>query len=475
MALKSKIDPLSKDEINTIHDASIELLETCGITFKSEEAVAVFRDRGARVDGQRVYIPQKMAENAMMRCPSKFWFRARNPEYDLRIGQGFAVQPNTGPTDIQCQDHGRRPAALLDYINLQKMYQASDVANIVGGLPVVPQDIDLQDMHLRLMYETVKNTDKPVISYCGDGQQAEQVLEMVDIAFGRTNILQSSHVVGVSVNPLSPMAYGPEAIETMMTYARHNQPVFILPCILAGISGPVNLVGTVVQQNAEIIAGTTLIQLVNPENPVVYSPSSTVGDLNKGQYITGSPEPFLINSANLQLANDLYKVPTRIMCGMTDSDEIDCQAGYETEQNLMMGMLTGANILSNCLGTLDALMVTSYEKFMIDEELFKRFHRITDGLEVTQEALSLDIIKDVTSGSSSFLTHESTFRYCRNYWRPSVSSRGRHKNVLKGIGSEDLVGIANKKYKQLLQACPESMIDPALDAELQSFMQKSLD
>jgi trimethylamine--corrinoid protein Co-methyltransferase len=160
---------------------------------------------------------------------------------------------------------------------------------------------------------------------------------------------------------------------------------------------------------------------------------------------------------------------------MTDSDEVDCQAGYETEQNLMMGMLTGANILNNCLGTLDALMVTSYEKFMIDEELFKRFYRITQGLEVTQESLSLEIIKDVTSGGGNFMSHESTFRSCRNYWRPSVSFRGRHKNILKGGTSEDLVGLANKKYKQTLQACPETIIPQDLDSELKEYMRRKLD
>ncbi len=474
MALRNNVEPLSKEEMLKIHDATIKLLGESGVVFKSEQALEIFKDHGARVEGQTVYIPQKMVERSIMLCPSTFTYRGRNAAQTITIGEGFAIQPNTGPVDIQDMDNGRRPGTLQDYINIQKMCQASDVVKITGANPIATQDVPPDERHLKMIYETIRHTDKPLMNIVLHGEQARQVLKMVEIAFGEEDVLSKHHVIGVSVNPLSPMAYGPEDIETMIAYAENNQPVFILPCIMAGISGPISLLGTVVQQNAEILAGTVLLQLVNPEIPVVHTPSSTVGDLSKGEYITGTPEAFLINAANLQISSQMYKVPTRIMCGMTDSDSIDCQAGYETEQNMMMGMLTRANILHNCLGILDSMMVTSYEKFVIDEELFRRFFRISQGLEVTDELLALDVIQEVTKSGGNFLTHESTFKHCRDLWQPSVSFRGRHKRILQSGGSEDLIAVANKKYKKILEECPDKLIEEALDQELQGYLQTVL-
>ena len=393
MALKNHVEPLSKEEMLKIHDASINLLWESGVVFKSEQALELFKTHGAKVDGQTVHIPQKMIERSIMLCPPKFTYRARNAAQTITIGDGFAIQPNTGPVDIQDMDNGRRRGTLKDYISIQKMCQTSDVVRIVGANPVATQDIPTENRHLKMIYETIRHTDKPLMNIILPGEKARQVLKTVKIAFGEEDILSKNHVIGVSVNPLSPMAYGPEDIETMIAYAENNQPVFILPCIMAGISGPIRLLGTVIQQNAEILAGTVLLQLVNPETPVVHTPSSTVGDLSKGEYTTGSPEAFLINAANLQISSKMYKIPTRIMCGMTDSDSIDCQAGYETEQNMMMGILSGANILHNCLGILDSMMVTSYEKFVIDEELIKRFFGLVRGLMCPMNFWSLMLLR----------------------------------------------------------------------------------
>ena len=186
------------------------------------------------------------------------------------------------------------------------------------------------------------------------------------------------------------------------------------------MTGPVSLFGTTVQQNAEFLAGLVLLQLINPGNPVVYCPASTVANMKNASYITGPPEAFLINTANLQMALDFYKLPTRVMCGMTDSKRVDYQAGYETMQNMMMGMLSGAHIIHECLGVLDSIMCTSYEKFVIDEELLSRIMRISKGLDTSDEAMSLDVIRDVAKGGE-YLTHDNTFEHVRDFWNPILS------------------------------------------------------
>jgi trimethylamine--corrinoid protein Co-methyltransferase len=154
---------------------------------------------------------------------------------------------------------------------------------------------------------------------------------------------------------------------------------------MAGFSSPISLIGTAILQNAEILAGITLTQLVNPGNPVVYSNGSTVGNMKSGNFISASPEMMLIHLAGLQMSLDYYHIPARSMCGMTDAKSIDCQAGFETMQNLLMGALGGAHMVFECLGVLDAIMTTSYEKLMVDLEIVSRVMRLQEGIDTSDK------------------------------------------------------------------------------------------
>ena len=240
---------------------------------------------------------------------------------------------------------------------------------------------------------------------------------------------------------------------------------------MAGATAPMSLFGSIVQQNAEAIAGITLVQLINPSSPAVYCPASTMADMRTAMCLYAPPEQFLINSTGLQMAIDFYKVPTRIMAGMTESKEVDVQAGYETMQNMLMGMLAGGHMLEQVFGVLDSIMTISYEKFIIDEELLSRVIRICEGVDTSDRAISLDVMQEVGPGGT-FLTHEDTFLNFRNQWLPSVSCRDSYDNWDKN-GRESVMTRANRKYKEILAERPEMMISPGLDKDLRAFLKKA--
>lgn len=471
MPLQTKLEILSAENLTRVHEASLKILKETGVVFKCPEALDIFKQHGARVEGETVYLEPKMVESAIEQAPSTFRWEARNSAHSVTLGEGFAIQPNGGVVDIQDEDQGRRPALLADFANIQKMCQASDVVSLVGSFPVEPRDVTPEEKHLQVTHTILKHTDKPIISYCSYAPQVNQMMDMVEIAMGGNNYLQDHYAVAVSINPLSPLKFSTDAAETMIAFARRRQPVLVLACVMAGVSGPINPLGVVVQQNAEILAGLTLVQLITPGNPVVYSPASTAANMKIASYITGPPEAFLINTANLQLALDVYRLPTRTMCGMTDAKRVDCQAGYETMQNLMMGMLSGAHIIHECLGVIDSIMCTSYEKFVIDEELIGRVMRISQGLTFSPEALSVDIIQEVGHGGD-YLLHDSTFAHARDFWSPTVSV-WEPFGTWEKQGREDALTRANRRYKEVLAQAPESMLDAALEADLKAYMQNA--
>ncbi|MFZ5643759.1 MAG: trimethylamine methyltransferase family protein [Bacillota bacterium] len=475
MPLVSKIQVLSKAELGRVHEASVKILEETGVVFQSDDVLELFRKNGIKIDGQVAFLPRKVIEKSLETCPQSFKWWARNEENSLVIGAGqgrMAISPNQGNVYIQDLDNGRRPGKIEDYANIIKLCQASSVVNTVGAIPIEPGDIKEKEKHLHLAYNLLKNTDKPLIGFIRTMEEQRQVFDMVELAMGQKDYLLNHPSIAVSINPISPLRFGSETLESAMAYASHGQPVFILPCIIAGVTGPISLFGTTILQNAEILAGIVLTQLINPGNPVVYSPASSVANMKKGNYITGSPEANLMNIACIQMAIELYNLPTRSMAGLTDSKVVDCQAGYETMQNIFMLALSGVNIINESLGVLDSIMTTSYEKFVIDEEILSRVIRIQEGIDTSDERESVELIQEIAH-TGSYLEHSNTFDRCRERWQPAVANWDSYEDWKEG-GAEDVVVRANRRYKEILNNSADSLIDPELDKNLRAYMKRYL-
>jgi len=471
MRMQSRLNVISKPDLQWIHAASLKILAETGIVFHSEEALTICRNHGAKVSGKTVCFPKKLVRQVLESAPNTFRWKARNDEQSVTVGdpqEKLLLQPNSGPVFIQDLDQGRRKATLKDFANIIKLCQASDIVSLVGSFPVDPGDLNPDQKHLYMMYEILKNTDKPLIGFETGGPKIRQTLDMVAIAMGQKDFLREHHCVGVAACPLSPLSYEPSSCETIIEFAKQNQVIFFTAAIMAGFSGPISLFGTTILHNAEVLAGITLAQLVNPGNPVVYSIGSTVANMQNGNFITGSPEMMLIHLAAMQMGLEYYHLPTRSMCGMTDSKIIDCQAGYETMQNLMAGILGGAHMIFECLGVLDAIMTTSYEKLMIDLEIISRLMRIQKGLDATDKEKALESIQKI-GHESGYISHTDTLTNFRKRWQPTLSEWGTYEDW-QASGSQDVAARANRQYKEILAKAPQSLIDPEVDKALQAFI-----
>jgi trimethylamine--corrinoid protein Co-methyltransferase len=469
--MKSRLNVISKADMDWIHAASLKILAETGIVFHSEEALTICRNHGAKVNGKTVCFPKKLVRQVLASAPKTFRWKARNDDQSVTVGdpeEKLLVQPNGGPVYIQDLDHGRRTATLEDFTNIIKLCQASDIVSLIGSFPVDPGDVNPDQKHLHMMYEILKNTDKPLIGFETDGPKVSQMLDMVAIAMAQNGFLREHHCVGIAVCPLSPLSYEPSSCETIIEFAKQNQVVFFTAAIMAGFSGPISLLGTTILHNAEVLAGITLAQLVNPGNPVVYSIGSTVANMQNGNFISGSPEMMLIHLAAMQMSLDYYHLPTRSMCGMTDSKIIDCQAGYETMQNLLAGILGGAHMIFECLGVLDTIMTTSYEKLMIDLEIIERVLRIRKGLDTTGKEQALESIQKI-GHEGTYITHADTLAFFRNRWLPALSDWGTYEDWLES-GSQDVAARANRQYKEILEKASSSLIDPEVDKALQAYI-----
>lgn len=471
MNFRPEIKVLAPGDVDRVHAAALKILNETGVAFGSAQALAHFRDHGFKTDNETVFFTEKQVEDALALCPETYTFRARNAERSVTVGDmQHLVQPAFGCLYVQEPDKPRRPGVYADYIHYQNLLQASDNVHLSGGSPIVSSDIKAETRHLHQMYAALRYTDKPLIGWTADTHRTNEMLDMIEIAYDGQDVLESSHCMGTGINPLSPLYYGAETLESLLANAGRNQVLFVNPAAMAGITGPVDLMGTALMQNAEMLAGIVLIQLVRPKVPVVWCPASVVGYMKRASFCTGSPESLLINMVNLQLARERYRLPTRTLTGHTDAKIPDYQAGYETMQSILPAALGGAEIINQALGTLDSYMTLSFEKFILDEEIISRIQRIAAGVDTSTLDDCVRTIQEVGI-RGDYLTHPSTFKNFRDLWMPSAADWESY-DTWQGNGSRDAVTRAHEKYRQIIADAPETLLKPEVDAALRDYMRR---
>ena len=471
MFTMSRLKLVDDDHLKKVHEGTMEVLEKTGVVMENAEALAIWKDNGARVEGSKVFIPRGLVEKAIESTPASFPYMALNDAKALTIGEGqerVHVEPNHSPVFIQSLDRGHRLATIDDLIDVYKLHHASPICDINGSIPADPCDLTGPSRRARIFYELLKHTDKALRFTGGTAEEVEQDFKMLCTAKGNPHWLDEGHACYHTINPLSPLSFDHKPIESILAYARRNQPVSIMTSSLSGVTSPLSMSGVAVLQNAEVLAAITLLQLVRPGLPCLYGPASMRPNLQTAAYTTGSPESDMINIINFQLVIDHYHIPIRSMAGMSDSKLPDAQSGYETMQNLMLCVLGGAAIINECLGCLDAIMTTSLEKMMMDEEMISRVFRIAQGFQDIDYDLGLDQIHQVGSGGD-YMTLPVTLKNCRKTWRPTVSNIDLYE-IWEKNGARDVTQTAAEKYKAVLAAAPDSVADPEILKALEPFL-----
>ncbi|MCG8563966.1 MAG: trimethylamine methyltransferase family protein, partial [Desulfobacterales bacterium] len=220
MAQLSRLTLLSDSELDRLHETTVELLETVGVELEADEAVAVFADKGAKVDGNRVFIPRKMLEEAIESAPSSFTLHGRDEGKSILVGEGQPrpwVEPSNGPVFAHDMERGRRTGSRQDLIDFYKLAQASDVCDIAGAVPVEPSELDPARRQDHIYYEMIRHSDKPLRFITGTREEILRSFNMLETAMGKPGYLKDHTSVIVSINPLSPLAYDRTPLETMMT------------------------------------------------------------------------------------------------------------------------------------------------------------------------------------------------------------------------------------------------------------------
>ena len=466
-----RFEILSKNQVEKVHETSLQILKNIGMDFGYPPALEVLKKGGAKVDGQRVFFPSRLVETQIKKAPRRFTLHARNPQNNVVIGgSNTAFAPGYGAPFVTDLEYGRRKATLKDFDNFVKLTGASANLDILSGTVVEPTDTPYETRHAQMVYSAVKYSDKCLMGSTMGARAARDCIQMAALLFGGHEQIEAAPVIMGIIGPLTPLKYDTRMLEALMEYAAAGQVPLIASLAIAGATGPVTLAGNLALQNAEVLAGIVLAQLVREGTPVIFGGASSNTEMRNGTLSIGSPEMAMNTAATAQMAR-YYKLPARSGGAVCDAKLPDAQASYESMMSLSMAQACGINFVLHSAGILESFNCMSYEKFIIDDEMCGMVKRIRRGIEVNSDTLALDVIKAVGPGGH-FLDKDHTFDYFRTeFYQPRLSNRDDFV-TWQTNGSPQSMETAHGKYKEILATYEAPELPADMDKALQKFIEK---
>ena len=466
----TRIEFLSTEQIDQIHNTSMAIMENIGVRFAESESIAIFRENGFKIDSNVVFFNEKQVMSALESVPELFKLHARNPNRSVVIGDGKPVfAPAYGAPFLVDPEIGKRMPEMEDYHNLVRLAHALPNQDLSGHLMVEPSDVPAKHAHLYMLQSNIFHSDKPFLGSTEGVYGACQTMDMLEILFG--DGLDKPVVIGL-INPISPLGFSKEMSNALIVYAKAGQPVIIASLVMAGSTGPITLAGVLAQQNAEILAGIVLSQLVNPGAPVIYGSTSTNIEMKSGALAIGSPELSMLVSAHAQLAR-FYRLPSRAGGALTDSSSPDAQSGFESMLSLMTTVNCGVDFVLHSAGILSSYLAFSYEKFVMDDEMCGMIRHYRHGISVEPDTLAYDVIKNVGPGGN-FLMEMHTVERCRSeYWKPNLVDRKGLEAWTRG-GRRSAIDRAGERWRNLLAEYSAPPLDETIKRQLDQYVEKQV-
>jgi trimethylamine---corrinoid protein Co-methyltransferase len=462
---------VSEDQLQAIHDASMTVLEEIGIDVLHEEARAILRREGAdvRPGTERVRFDRGLVASKIGLAPREITLHARNPARNLVIGgDHVAFCSVASAPNVADRDGGRRPGNRRDYQNLLRLGQTLDAVHLWGGYPVEPADIHASVRHLDALFDMLTLSDKPIHAYSLGTERNLDAIEMIRIARGIDDeTLEREPSLFTIINSSSPLRLDTPMVEGIIRMASRNQLVVLTPFTLAGAMAPVTIAGAVAQQNAEALAGMVIAQSVRPGSPFAYGGFTSNVDMKSGAPAFGTPEQMKAALVGGQLARR-YGVPYR-SSNTNAANTVDVQAAYESVFSLWGAVMGGVNLLMHGAGWMEGGLHASFEKMVIDADMLDMIANFLMPLQVDDEELALEAMREVGPGGHYFGCAHTQARYRTAFFAPMISDWRNHE-TWREAGSPTGYDTANRLYKARLETYEEPPIDPAIREELAAFV-----
>jgi trimethylamine--corrinoid protein Co-methyltransferase len=419
---------LGRDDVERIHEASLDVLADVGVMFHSQRALDVLEAHGAIVDRETTVarIPAAAVEEAVSTLPRTFTLGGRTPEFDLPIdGEHVYLTSDGCATFVREADGTVRPSTKQD------VYEA---ARVVEGLPnlsatsalVSAQDAPGESRVLHEFDACMRASRKhTIVVSIKDAAEARSLIRMAEAVAGGSAELKARPTFSVILCTVSPLHQERFGMDLAFALAEAGIPMMLYPMPILGATAPVTPAGTAVVNNTEILAAITVVQLACPGAKIVHAGGPTALFMRTGAYFANVPEALMLRAVQAQMAAR-YGMPAGLGWGGTKAKQPEAQSGYENTLGMLLEFLAGADFLFGA-GLLDSVQQMSLEELVIADEVFGMVTRLVRGVEVGRETLAVDLIKKL-GFRGDYLFEPHTRAHVRELWQARLGETGTYES-----------------------------------------------
>jgi len=465
--------PLFPEQIDTLHAAALQILETTGMTYEDglEDTVQMLADHGAVVDRtqKKITFPPELIHEQVAKTPEKVVLYGQDPKHDLHLAED-RVYLGTGGTALTILDPDTgvaRPPTLKDLFAVSRLVDQLDNIHFLVK-PCVTSDIGVEDYNVNWFYACLKATAKHVMSGVNDEKGFQDVVEMAAMIAGGLEKLQERPFISViTCFAISPLKLCTDSTLIMQAANRKHIPVALSSAPMAGSTSPLTMAGTLAQLHAEELAGITICQLTSPGAPPLYGGIPGLANLKTMGYSGGAVECGMMNAAIHQLSAHV-KVPNYNSSGLSDSKLPDAQAGYEKAFTSLLAAMGGSNYIHHSAGMLESMLTIAYEQFVIDDEINGNCCKVLKGIDVDAEHLALEVIDAVGPGGNFMMAPHTMTHLRTEYFSGNGVTDRKSREKWAEEGSLDIRQRALAKARQLLANPNPAYISEDIDQAIRA-------
>lgn len=418
--VQPQLSLLSAEQKAQVHAYALKILATTGVRLDSEPLTRLIAQKlgPSCVDNARVRFPPEAVEWALKSAPSTLdiFDRAGNLAFHLddgrtHFGVGVTALYYQDPQTDQLTPFSR--ANMRDMVRLGSSLPHYDVISTVGVVQDVPHH--LSDYFGSL--EMIANTTRPLVLLVSDEANFPPVLDMFEHLVGD---LGKKPFVIPYFNPVSPLVMNGGTVEKMQAAIQRGLPVIFSNYSMAGASTPITPAGTLALLLAELLAGLTISQIIQPGAPILLGMLPVYFDM-KALVNFYDPQSILINLACEEML-DYYNLPH---CGTSGSGTgwgADLIAADTYWMNTLTYSLKRGGLAPFVGDTLTSKVISPMTLVFV-HEIIDQALRFADGFQLDDQLAVLPEIDRVGPGGSFLSAPSTRQRFKTGYYNSPIYPR----------------------------------------------------
>jgi trimethylamine--corrinoid protein Co-methyltransferase len=461
-----RYEPLTRPELDRIHRTALRLLDEVGYADATPSMIEVMTAGGCRVDGEgRLRIPPSLVEDVIANAPHGLVLASQDGRNDLHLGGGRIHLGTAGaaPLIVDFGTDLTRPSNLADVYDISRLIDRLEHVHFNWRTSVARDVEGWEAMDLNTLYALVAGSTKhATLSFVND-DSVRRGVALLDRLQGGEAARRERPIASIACTfVVPPLRFAHDSCLALEAGVRAGMPVALVTAPQAGATGPVTLAGTIAQSAADGLAGLVFAYLLDPACRVHISFFPFVSDLRTGAMTGGSGEQGAMAAVCAQLLR-FWDLPGSVSAGMTDSKIPDAQAGAEKSLNVTLAAQAGASMVLEAAGMQASLMSVSLEALVIDNDMLGAVLRTVRGVEITDDTLAFDTIRDVVRGEGHFLGRPETLARMRtDFVYPKVGDR-RPPTAWEEDGAHDVRYRARERVREILSTHYPAHVPEAVD------------